>query len=173
MSAKNQTKRQQKTRDGENGWPVRLAMCEAAIRKQDEAVFKGNSYFVDEIVRVTEARVREANKTKALALSGKTKKTQTDAFDFLCERGCPRRELLYLLGMCENRGVTNSVKMTGYDAEELRKILCVLRTRADALWAVSCYEFGRFLEAEERSTLFGFLRLPEMLLEYSALVDTL
>ncbi len=75
--------------------------------------------------------------------------------NFLCEEGCPRRELLYLLGMCENRGVTNSLRMTGFDSEDRKKLVADIRAVADDLWALSGYELGAYLEMEERSTLFN------------------
>lgn len=140
----------------DDGWPVNVALCEVAIHKQDEYIFKEAPSFVDEVVKATAAKVDNNH--------------QTGTLDYLCRKGCPRRELLYLLGMCENRGITNCTKMTGHSSDELRNLLKDVRGLADDLWALSGYEFGRFLEMEERSTLFGFLRLPEMLHEYSALV---
>jgi hypothetical protein len=156
MATKKELKQRQRTVAGEKGWPVRLAMCESAIRKQDEYVFKRSPRFVDLVVSATEARVKKDEKT--------------DALDLLCERGCPRRELLYLLGMCENRGVTTTVKITGYDSVDLGKVLDNLRAGASAARAINDREFGLFLEMEEHSTLANFVRLPVDLEAYAALV---
>jgi hypothetical protein len=168
MAAKKRTPRRKKTADNGKGWPVHLAKCESAIRKQDKYVFRRVPRFVDEVVEATAAHVK--------------KNRQTCALDFLCEQGCPQRELLYLLGMCENRGVTNAVKMTGFDPAELRKKLRDLRACADAIWKLNGHaepqglggtEFGQLLEMAEvkRSTLANFLQLPIYLREYASLVD--
>jgi hypothetical protein len=170
MATRKGPKQRQRTGAGEKGWPVRLATCESAIRKQDEHVFMGSPRFVDLVVSATESRIEEANQKNKLAV-GTEIITKVNPLDFLCERGCPRRELLYLLGMCENRGVTNSLKMTGFDSEDLNKLLGDIRAVADNLWALSGYEFGSYLEMEERSTLFGLLRVPEMLREYASLIE--
>jgi hypothetical protein len=50
------TKRKQKRSDGNSGWRFRFAMCESAIRKQDEYVFKHVPRFVDAVVQETENR---------------------------------------------------------------------------------------------------------------------
>lgn len=164
------TKRKQQASDGKSGWPVRLAICESAIRKQDEYVFKHVPRFVDIVVSSTESRVEEAIKNNELAV-GKSGKRTANPLNFLCEEGCPRRELLYLLGMCENRGVTNSLRMTGFDSEDRKKLVADIRAVADDLWALSGYELGAYLEMEERSTLFNLLRVPEMLREYASLIE--
>ncbi|HEY4842041.1 MAG TPA: hypothetical protein VIH78_08735 [Terriglobales bacterium] len=44
---KNEPKRRQRTTMGNSGWPVQLALCESAIRKQDEYVFRGSPWWVD------------------------------------------------------------------------------------------------------------------------------
>lgn len=163
-------KRKQKPSDGNSGWRVRFAMCESAIRKQDEYVFKHVPRFVNAVVLETENRIQEAIKNNELAI-GKFGKRNVDPLKFLCDQGCPRRELLYLLGMCENRGVANSLKMTGFDSESLKKLLDGIHVVADSLWTISGNEFGSFLEMEERSTLFSFLYLPEMLREYASLIE--
>jgi len=107
------------------------------------------------------------------------------ALESLCEQSCPRRELLYMLGMCENRGVTTALKMTGYDSSELKQKLRDLRECADAVWQVNSHAvpygwggtaFGMFLEIAEvksgkPSTLAKFLDLPNHLLEYASLVE--
>lgn len=144
-------------------------MCESAIRKQDEYVFKHVPRFVDEVVEQTENRIREAIKNNELAI-GKSGKRNVDPLKFLCDKGCPRRELLYLLGMCENRGVTSSIKMTGFDSEELTKLLGAIRILAHNLRSLSRHEFGSYLECEERSTLFRLLQVPQMLDEYASLI---
>ena len=164
------TKHKQKTSDGKKGWRVRLAMCESAIRKQDEYVFKHVPRFVDNVIQETENRIQKAIKNNELAV-GKYGKRSVDPLKFLCDQGCPRRELLYLLGMCENRGVANSLKMTGFDSEDLNKLLYTIRLVADDLWTLSGSEFGAFLEMEEGSTLFNLLRVPEMLREYASLIE--
>ena len=164
------TKLKQKTSDGKSGWPVRLAMCESAIRKQDEYVFKHVPRFVDIVVSRSESRIKEAIENNELAV-GKYGKRTVNPLNFLCEEGCPRRELLYLLGMCENRGVTNSVRMTGFDSDDRKKLVAHIRDLADKLWALSGKEVGAYLEMEERSTLFNLLRVPEMLREYAALIE--
>ena len=112
MAEKSERKHRQKTSKSESGWPVRFAMCMSAVRKQDECVFQRSPGFVDEVVRITEVRVGEAIKTNELAPAGIEGNTEINAFDFLCKQGCPKRELLYLLGMCENRGVAKASKMT-------------------------------------------------------------
>ena len=105
MATKKEPKQRQIASAGKDGWPVYLAMCASAIRKQDEYVFKRSPRFVDIIVKATSVRVE--------------KNGQTQTLDAMCERGCSRDELLYLLGMCENRGVTNALKMTGFDSDKL------------------------------------------------------
>ncbi len=170
MAEKKRTRRRKKTGDNGTGWPVRLAMCESAIRKQDEYVSRRSPRFVDLIAEATAAQVEENG--------------QTGALKFLCEQGSSRRELLYLLGMCENRGVTNAVKMTGYDSVELRKKLRDLRSCASAIWKLNGHavpqgwggtEFGKFLEMAEvkrsPSTLAKFLELPIYLREYASLLE--
>jgi hypothetical protein len=139
-------------------WPVRIAMCESAIRKQDELLLKDGSPspFVDLVVAETEARVKESGKSGSL--------------EFLCIKGCPRRELLYHLGMCENRGVTNTVAMTGFESGELHKELKRIEGCAATIRGLNGDTFGEFGDYDERSTVYKFLTLPEMLLEYSALV---
>lgn len=157
MTQQKRAKQGKSTSGSEKGWPVRLAMCESAIRKQDEYVFREPANFVDEVVIAAEARVKEEEKTKAL--------------DFLCGQGCPRRELLYLLGMCENRGVTNAVKMTGYDSGELRQKLRELRKCALTIWHLNGREFGEFLAFDERSMLYPPSQLALTLRDYAALVE--
>ncbi len=171
MASKKESHRRT-TSKGEKGWPVRLALCESAIRKQDEYVLSGSAdWWVDTFVNDTTARVE--------------KNRQTGALDFLCKQGCPRRELLYLLGHCENRGVTNASKMTGYDSSEFRQKLRDLRKCADAIWKFNGHAvphhwggtaFGMFLETAEvkrgkPGTLAKFLDLPIHLREYASLVE--
>jgi hypothetical protein len=108
---------------GNSGWPVRLAFCESAIRKQDEYIFREAPWWADTIVDDTVVRVKE--------------NSQVSTLEFLCKQGCPRRELLYMLGMCENRGVTNASKMTGYDSSELKQKLRDLRACANAVWRLN------------------------------------
>jgi hypothetical protein len=168
MATKKEPKQRQIASAGNGGWPVRLAMCESAIRKQDEYVFKHAPLFVDRVVEATAAHVE--------------KNRQTDALDFLCNQRCPRRDLLYLLGMCENRGVTNSLKMTGHDSEELRKTLRELRECATSVLRINGHavreewggtEFGKFLEMAKvkRSAIADFLELTISLREYASLVE--
>lgn len=168
MAAKKEPRPRQRTSTDKKGWPVRLAMCESAIRKQDEYVFREAPQWVDTIVETTAAHVK--------------KNRQTDALDFLCNQRCPRRDLLYLLGMCENRGVTNSFKMTGYGPAELRKELRELRRCATSVCRINGHviregwggtEFGKLLEMADvkHSTLADFLRLPTPLREYASLVE--
>ena len=164
------TKQKHKASDGKSGWRVRFAMCESAIRKQDEYVFKHVPRFVDAVAQDAEHRIQEAINNNELVI-GKSGKRNVDPLKFLCEKGCPRRKLLYLLGMCENRGVTNSAKMTGFDSEDLNRLVDGIRAVADSLWALSGYEFGSYLEIEEHSTLFNLLRVPEMLREYASLIE--
>jgi hypothetical protein len=149
-------------------WPVRLATCESAIRKQDEYVFKHAPSYVDIIVKATSVRVEENG--------------QTSTLEFLYEQGCPKRELLYLLGMCENRGVTNALKMTGYNSAALKQKLHEVEECASAIEQVNGHavregwggtEFGKLLEMAnvKRSTLASFLQLPLHLREYGSLVE--
>lgn len=170
MALKKKAQRRTASKD-EKGWPVRLAFCESAIRKQDEYVFRGSSPWVDTIVNDTAARVREND--------------QTDSLEFLCNQGCPRRELLYLLSMCENRGVTNALKATGYDSSELRHKLRDLRKCANAVWRINGHAvrnhwggtaFAMFLEMaavkdRKPGTLAKFLDLDTDLEEYASLVE--
>jgi hypothetical protein len=155
----------------EKGWPVRLSFCESAIRKQDEYVLREWSPWVDMIVNDTAARVEENG--------------QAETLESLCKQGCPKRELLYLLGMCENRGVTNALKATGYNSSELKQKLRDLRKCANAVWRINGYAvrnhwggtaFAMFLEmaAEKNgkpSTLAKFLDLDTDLEEYASLVE--
>jgi hypothetical protein len=174
MTQKKSAKQGKSTSGAEKGWPVRLAMCESAIRKQDEYIFRGASWWADTIVEDAATHVK--------------KNRQTSALDKLVAQGCPRREFLYLLGMCENRGVTNALKMTGYDSVELRKQLRVLRECASVVWRVNGHdvpegrdgtEFSKFLgmatvkqsTGTTRSTLATFLQLPMYLREYASLVE--
>ena len=168
MATRKEPKQRQRTGAGEKGWPVRLATCESAIRKQDEYVFKHSPQFVDHVVEATAAHVE--------------KNRQTDALDFLCNQRCPRRDLLYLLGMCENRGVTNSLKMTGYGPAELRKTLRELRQCATSVCRINGHavregwggtEFGKFLEIAKvkHSAIADFLQLTISLREYASLVE--
>jgi hypothetical protein len=153
------------------GWPVRLATCESAIRLQDERMFKSSPRFVDIVVKATEIKVREHQ------VAGVVEELQ--------KKGCPERELLYLLGMCENRGVGNSLGMTGFDPERLRtqlRRICQAAKKIERIngagvperWGGT--EFGKFLEfAQEKDRKPGaiaeFLRLPAMLNEYVSLVE--
>lgn len=157
-----------KQSEGKRGWRVRLALCESAIRKQDEYVFKHVPRFVDIIAKATSVRVEENG--------------QTSTLEFLSERGCSRRELLYLLGMCENRGVTNALKMTGYNSARLKQRLREVEACAAALERINGHavregwggtEFGKFLEMAQvkHSTLASFRQLPLQLREYASLVE--
>jgi hypothetical protein len=159
------------TSKGEKGWPVRLAFCESAILKQDEYIFREAPWWVDTVVNDTAARVEENG--------------QTGTLESLCKQTCPRRELLYLLGMCENRGVTNALKATGYDSSALKQKLRDLRKCADAVWRLNGHAvdagwggtaFGMFLETAavklvKPSTLAKFLEMPTHLEEYASLVE--
>ena len=158
-------------RDENKGWAVRLARCESAIRKQDEIVSKHTPKFVDLIANATALRVGENNQEKTL--------------QELVELRCPKRELLYLLGMCENRGVTNAQKMTGYDSDSLPRRLRDLEKCADAIERINGHgvpagwggtEFGKVLEMsrEKRggvSRIGGFLQLPTCIRDYASLVS--
>jgi hypothetical protein len=167
---KNERKSRPRTSGGKSGWPVRLAFCESAIRKQDEYVF-GESLWCEAFVNDTASRVEENR--------------QADTLEFLCKEGCPRRELLYLLGMCENRGVTNALNMTGYNSSDLKRKLRNLRECGDSVWKLNGHAvpdgwggtaFGMFLEMAavklpKPSTLAKFLELPMYLREYASLVE--
>jgi len=59
MAAKKEPRQQQSTSTDKKGWPVRLAMCESAIRKQDEYVFREAPQWVDTIVETTAAHVKK------------------------------------------------------------------------------------------------------------------
>jgi hypothetical protein len=159
------------TGKGEKGWPVRLSFCESAIRTQDQRMFREVPRFIDMIAEDTAARVK--------------KNRQAETLEFLCKQSCPRRELLYLLGMCENRGVTNALKATGYDSSELKRKMRDLRKCANAVWQINGYAvrnhwggtaFAMFLEmAAEKNgkpgTLAKFLDLDTDLEEYASLVE--
>ena len=150
---------------------MRLASCESAIRKQDEYVLSGSSPWVKTFVDGVTARVK--------------KNRQTDALDFLCKQHCPERELLYLLGMCENRGVTNALKATGYASSELKRKLRDLRKCANAVWRINGHAvsnnwggtaFAMFLEIAavkngKADMLANFLDLDTDLNEYASLVE--
>jgi hypothetical protein len=148
-------------------WPVRLATCESAIRKQDEYVLKNSPRFVDIIAKATSVRVE--------------KNGQTHTLDAMCERGCPRVELLYLLGMCENRGVTNALKMTGFDSDKLPQRLREIEECAAVIKQLNGHavaegwggtEFGKVLEMArmKRGRIASFLQLPACIHEYASLV---
>jgi hypothetical protein len=138
-------------------WPVRIAICESAIRKQDEYIFKKIPRFVDLVVAATKSRVYKLGKT--------------DSLESLCDEGCPQRELLYLLGMCENRGVSNAFEMTGFDSRELPKELMRIRECASTIYKLNLAEFGMFLIKPGNRTLFTFRPLALVLRQYSALVE--
>ena len=53
-------------------------------------MFKTVPRFVDILVKATETNVRKNQAARVV--------------EELEKKGCPKRELLYLLGMCENRG---------------------------------------------------------------------
>lgn len=157
MATKKEPKQRQIRSGVENGWPVWLARCESAIRKQDEYVFKHAPRFVDMIVKATLVRVE--------------KNGQTQTLDAMCERGCPRDELLYLLGMCENRGVTNALKMTGFDSDKLPQRLREIEECAAVIRQLNGHavaegwggtEFGKVLEMArvKRGMIASFLQLP-------------
>jgi hypothetical protein len=151
--------RRSASKDDKIPWPVKITFCEYAICKHDEWVFKNAPGFVDDVVAATEARVIAVEKMGSL--------------EFLCEKGCPRRPLLYFLGMCENRGVTKAVKMTGFDSEDLNKELRRIRkcvSTIEALNARRFGDFGHFVGFPEHFALCKFLLLPSMLRDYSALV---
>jgi hypothetical protein len=150
---------------------VRLATCESAIRSQDKHIFETAPSFVDIVVKATETKV--------------LKNQAASVVEELEREGCPKRELLYLLGMCENRGVGNSFSMIGFDPERLRtqlRRICQAAKKIERIngadvperWGGT--EFGKFLEfAQEKksepSAIAEFLRLPVMLKEYVSLVE--
>src|SRR5208282_500932 len=85
-------------------------------------------------------------------------------------------------GMCENRGVTNALKMTGHDSEELVKKLRELRECATSVCRINGHavregwsgtEFGKFLEIAKvkHSAIADFLQLTISLSEYASLVE--
>lgn len=166
----NDTKRKRKASDGNKVWRVRLAMCESAIRKQDEYVFKHSPRFVDIIVKHTSVRVQ--------------KNGQTETLETLVKR-CPQRELLYLLGMCENRGVTNAMRMTGYDSDKLPQKMRDLKQCAAVIERVNGHavpegwggtEFGKMLEMSQEKRggvgrIGSFLQLPTCIRDYASLVS--
>jgi hypothetical protein len=153
------------------GWAVRLATCESAIRSQDEQMLKSSPKFADIVVKATETKIRENQ--------------VADVVEELERKGCPKRELLYLLGMCENRGVGNSLGMTGFDPERLRTQLRRIHQAGKKIEKIngadvpehwSGTEFGKFLEFAQAKdgkpgTIAEFLRLPAMLNEYVSLVE--
>jgi hypothetical protein len=138
-------------------WPVRIRMCESAVRKQDEWVFKNDPRFFEAIVAATEPRVVAAGATESL--------------DFLVAEGCPRDELLYFLGGCENRGVTSALAMTHFDSHELPRVLKRIRKSASDIWKLNGGYIGHFFEYPENSVLYKFEPLAVTLREYSALVE--
>ncbi len=167
MATKKEPKQRQIASAGKDGWPVYLAMCASAIRKQDEYVFKRSPRFVDIIAKATSVRVE--------------KNGQTQTLDAMCERGCSRDELLYLLGMCENRGVTNALKMTGFDSDKLPQRLREIEKCAAVIRQLNGHavaegwggtEFGKVLEMArvKRGMIASFLQLPACLDEYASLV---
>jgi hypothetical protein len=155
----------------DRGWPVRLTTCESAIRWKDKEMFESVPNFVDIVVKTTEIKVR--------------KNQAASVVEELQRGGCPKRELLYLLGMCENRGVGNSFGMTGFDPERLRTQLRRIRQAAKKIERINGAdvpqhwggtEFGKFLGfAQEKngkpSAIAEFLRLPAILNEYVSLVE--
>jgi len=170
---KTASRKSPKTRDSEYGpsWPVNLAECEAAVCDQDEYVFRVVPRFVDSIIEATVKRVLAEG--------------QEQTVDFLCKKGCPRRRLLYLVGMCENRGVTNAYSMTSYRSQELRRKLKAIKKCSKIVSRLNGHdvpakwggtEFAKFLGMAEVNTdganaIAVFLKLPTFLDEYSALVE--
>ena len=136
----------------------------------DKERFKGSDKFVDIVADAIETKVRENG--------------ATDKLDKLVQEGCPKRELLYLLGMCENRGVGKSFAMTGFDPKELRTELRRIRQAAKTIERINGAgaprdwgtELGKVLDfagykSGKPSVITEFLRLPAMLNEYVSLVD--
>jgi hypothetical protein len=134
-------------------------------------MFKTVPSFVDMIVKATETKIRNNQAASVV--------------EELRKKDCPKRELLYLLGMCENRGVGNSFGMMGFDPERLQTQLRRIRRAAKKIETINgadvpprwgATEFGKFLEyAQEKngkpSAITEFLRLPDMLNEYVSLVE--
>jgi hypothetical protein len=170
-SLKQAKERQTTVQHLNRGWPVRLAACESAIRSQDKQMFKTVPSFVNIVVNATETKVGD-NQAAGVV-------------EELWKKGCPERELLYLLGMCENRGVGNSFSMTGFDPEQLQTQLRRIRSATKKIETINGpdgpqrwggTEFGKFLEfAQETngkpSAITEFLRLPAVLKEYVSLVE--
>lgn len=156
MPKREKPKRKQTTTDG--NWPVRFDLCESAVRFEDEYRLKYDPPLVDAGVKYMEARVKEEG--------------QSETLDILVNQGCPRRELLYLLAMCENRGLSKTEMMVGHNSVALRLALKKITKCADMVSDLICGgEFGRLLELPEESTLFRFLNLPTELQEFATLVD--
>ena len=134
-------------------------------------MFKTVPSFVDIVVKATETKIRENQ--------------VADVVEELERKGCPKRELLYLLGMCENRGVGNSLGMTGFEPERLRTQLRRIRRAGKKIETINGAdvpqhwggtEFGKFLEFAHAKdgkpgTIVEFLQLPAMLNEYISLVE--
>jgi hypothetical protein len=144
---------------------VNLAACEEAIRRQDNYVLKEAPRWVDLVVKFAEEQVE--------------KNEATESLEALTSASCSRRELLYMLAMCENRGVTNALKMTGYESGDLKKKLRHLREASDIAarfngFGSSETEFGKFLDmaTDKNKSLVGkFIDLPTSLSEYVSLLE--
>lgn len=156
MPKKRKPRPKQTAADGD--WSVRFDLCESAVRFQDEYRLEHDQPLVDAAEGLMEARIKEAG--------------QSDSLILLCDKGCPRRELLYLLAMCENRGLSRTDIMLGRNSVAMRKSLKKIEACADDVAHLLCDgELGRILATEENSTLFDFVNLPTELQEFAALVD--
>ena len=91
------------------------------------------------------------------------------SFQDLCKAGCDHTDLLYLLGTCENRGVQSTVKLTGYDSEELTIKLKMIRECARTLEEINKRELGLIIQDTRHFKKHD--RLPVVLHEYAGLVE--
>jgi hypothetical protein len=136
-------------------WPVKFLKAEEAIWCYDEFLRDKMPDVINRIANQTKLRIEEQN--------------AMGCFHKLCKAGCHHTDLLYLLGTCENRGVQSTVKLTGYDSEELTIKLKMIRECAQTLEEINTREFGLFIK--DRRHFKQHDRLAVTLRQYAGLVD--
>lgn len=92
-----------------------------------------------------------------------------DDLENLCQAGCEREEVLWLLGGCDGvPGITSSEGLFGRGADELRKNLRDIRHAADVISNLNRQPFGHLLRGS--ISLGSLPDLPEHLRLYAAAV---
>jgi hypothetical protein len=175
-------------------WPINMRKAEAQVRDTDEyTVFemirifdsttpitqqlqraartwdshsyaKGFSAFLDVAIPLgVRTLIETANrKIAAYAHAADTLKT-------LCEAGCDREHMLYLLGACQNLGASSSKQFAGFDSETLKRKLKLIRKAADTLKVILGHEFGILLKDGKHFRKYE--RLGDQLDQYSVLLE--